>query len=516
MENLRAYVDDGSPSPSVQTTVTTRSSTSKGLSTSSSSSTKSSSVPSTRPSSGPVQDVVTSPAVVPTDKTVSLKDLPPPPPPDEPYELFLARVACQSEDASGGSRRPAAVGPVPPPQQPSTVGIRLPTPFPRFEDTAWASLPSVQGPRIRMPLPASCYVPPPQPWTWSGRGPHVPALQVRSPAPLLSSTDPIRFPGPSMVTDGPPATGPPSSTHPATSSSVLKDAVPPPPRFRGFFQGATPPFIQQAATGSIPTAALQLTPQPGETVPQEPPPAVVQHWKTQIFEDMQLYWRQLQGDAPPQSTVSPTVTQGNVGSDALRQLSPSGDREASRAQHKSGSKRAGSTSRRRSSSRERSPSDRARRRDRRSRMSPDSSPSRRRSPAAYRSHPDRAGSKDSSSSEGRLRSQRSPRPWTSRSRGHRRRNSSPSTSPTRRFRSSPAPSRRPFGAGTTKRLAGRPSPSPPRRSHSHRQSRHPSRDSSPPTSRFRGRHHISSSSSRSPSPKRPRTERGTHSHRDSR
>ena len=145
-----------------------------------------------------------------------------------------------------------------------------------------------------------------------------------------------------------------------------------------------------------------------------------------------------------------------------------------------------------------------------------SSPSRRRSPAAYRSHPDRAGSKDSSSSEGRPRSQRSPRPWASRSRGHGRRNSSPSTSPTRRFRSSPAPSRRPFGAGTTKRLAGRPSPSPPRRSHSHRQSRHPSRDSSPPTSRFRGRHHISSSSSRSPSPKRPRTERGTHSHRDSR
>ena len=290
----------------------------------------------------------------------------------------------------------------------------------------------------------------------------------------------------------------------------------PPPRFRGFFQGATPPFIQQAATSSIPTAALQLTPQPGETVPQEPPPAVVQDWKTQIFEDMRLYWRQLQGDAPPQSTVSPAVPQGNMGSDALRQLSPSGDREASRAQHKSGSKRAGSTSRRRSSSRERSPSDRARRRDRRSRMSPDSSPSRRRSPAAYRSHPDRAGSKDSCSSEGRPRSQRSPRPWTSRSRGHGRRNSSPSTSPTRRFRSSPAPSRRPFGAGMTKRLAGRPSPSPPRRSHSHRQSRHPSRDSSPPTSRFRGRHHISSSSSRSPSPKRPRTERGTHSHRDSR
>ena len=522
MEHLRAYVEDGSPSPSVQTTVTTRSTTSTGLSTSSSSSTTSSSVPSTRPSSGPVQDVVThtsSPAVVPTDKTVSLKDLPPPPPPpppDEPYELFLARVACQTEDASGGSRRPAAVGPVPPPQQPSTVGIRLPTPFPRFEDTAWASLPSVQGPRIQMPLPASCYVPPPQPWTWSGRGPNVPALQVRSPAPLLSSTDPIRFPGPSTLMGGPPATGPPSSTHPSTSSSVLKDAVPTPPRFRGFFPGATPPFIQKATTSSVPTAALQMTPQPGETVPQEPPPAVVQDWKAQIFEDMRLYWRQLQGDAPPQSTVGPAVPQGNMGSDALRQLSPSGDREASRAQHKSGSKRAGSTSRRRSSSRERSSSDRARRRDRRSRMSQDSSPSRRRSTAAYRSRPDRAGSKDSCSSEGRPRSQRSPDlgPRTPAVIG------AATLLRLRHLHVDSGVARLPlvgtFGAGMTKRLAGRPSTSPPRRSHSHRQSRHPSRDSSSPTSRFRGRHHLSSSSSRSPSPKRPRTERGTHSHRDSR
>ena len=395
-------MEDGAPSPSVQTQVTSRSTTSTGLSTSSSPSTTSSSVPSTRTVTGPVQDVsapTSSSAVVPKNKTVSLKDLPPPPP-DEPYELFLARVACQTEDRSGGSRRPAAVGPVPLPQQPSTVGIPLPTPFPRFEDTAWSSLTAVQGPRIRMPLPASCYVHPPQPWTWSGRGPNVLPLQVRSPAPLLSSTDPIRFPGPSTLAGGPPTTGPISSTHPSTSSSVLKDTVPTPCAFVDFFPGATPPFIQKAATSSVTTAAPQMTPQSDETVSQEPPPAVLQDWKAQIFQDMQLYWRQLQGDAPPQSTVGPAVPQGNIGPDALRQLSPSGDREASRAQHKSGSKRAGSPSRRRSSSRERSSSDRARRRDRRSRMSQDSSPSRRRSTAAYRSRPDRAGSHDSCSSEG--------------------------------------------------------------------------------------------------------------------
>ena len=498
MENLRAYAEDEAPASSVQSPVTKGPNMSEGLSTSSSTS---ASVPSTRTLSGPVQEVSTplqSSSVVSRDKTVSLKDIPPPPPPDEPYKLFLARVACQTLDPAGGTPWPATAEPVPPPLPLTTVGLRLPTPFPRFEDTSWASIPQVQGPRIRMPLPASCYVPPPQPWTWSGRGPDVPPLQVRSQAPLLSSMGPVRFPGPSTLAGGPPTEGP----------------LP----HRGFFPGATPPFVQKEATTSVTTAALQLNPQTEENVYPGPPPAVVQDWKAQMFEDMRLYWKQLQGDAPPQSTVGSAVPQGNMGPDALRQLSPSGDREASRAQHKSGSKRAGSISRRRSHSRERSSGDHARRRDRRSRTSQDSSPSRRRSTAARRSRLARAGSNDSCSSEGRPRSQRSPRPWTSRSQGLRRRDSSPSPSPPRRYRSSPAPSRRSFGAGTTKRPAGRPSASPHRRSPSHhRQSRHPSRDSSSPhTSRFRGRHHLSSSYSRSPSPKRPRTGSVPHSRHDSR
>ena len=518
MENLRAYAEDEAPASSVQSPVTEGPNTSEGLSTSSSTS---ASVPSTRTLSGPVQEVSTplqSSSVVSRDKTVSMKDIPPPPPPDEPYELFLARVACQSLAPAGGTPRPAAAEPVPPPLPLTTVGLRLPTPFPRFEDTSWASIPQVQRPRIRMPLPASCYVPPPQPWTWSGRGPDVPPLQVCGQAPLLSSMGPVRFPGPSTLAGGPPTEGPLPHLLPPTSSSVSKNAASPPPRFRGFFPGATPPFVQKEATTSVTTAALQLNPQTDENVYPGPPPAVVQDWKAQMFEDMRLYWKQLQGDAPPQSTVGSAVSQGNMGPDALRQLSPSGDREASRAQHKSGSKRAGSISRRRSHSRERSSGDRARRRDRRSRTSQDSSPSRRRSTAARRSRLARAGSNDSCSSEGRPRSQRSPRPWTSRSQGLRRRDSSPSPSPPRRYRSSPAPSRRSFGAGTTKRPAGRPSASPHRRSPSHhRQSRHPSRDSSSPhTSRFRGRHHLSSLYSRSPSPKRPRTGSVPHSRHDSR
>ena len=521
MENLRAYAEDEAQAPSVQTPVTKGPNTSEGLSASSSTSSTSASVPSTRTLSGPVQEVsapLQSSSVVSRDKTVSLKDIPPPPPPDEPYELFLASVACQTLDPAGGTPRPAAAEPVPPPPPLSTVGLRLPTPFPRFEDTTWASIPQVQGPRIRMPLPASCYVPPPQPWTWSGRGPDVTPLQVRSQAPPLSSMGPVRFPGPSTLAGGPPTEGPLPPLLPPTSSSVSKNAASPPPRFRGFFPEATPPFVQKEATTSVTTAALQMNPQTDENVSPGPPPAVVQDWKTQIFEDTRLYWKQLQGDAPPQSTVGPAVPQGNMGPDALRQLSPSGDREASRAQHKSGSKRAGSISCRRSSSRERSSGDRARRRDRRSRTSQDSSPSRRRSTTALHSHLARAGSNDSCSSEGRPCSQRSPRPWTSRSQGLWRRDSSPSPSPPRRYRSSPAPSRRSFGTGTTKRPAGQPSTSPHRRSPSHhRQSRHPSRDySSPHTSRFRGRHHLSSSYSRSPSPKRPRTGSVPHSRHDSR
>ena len=249
MENLRAYAEDEAPAPSVQPPVTKGPNTSEGLSTSSSTSSTSASVPSTRTLSGPVQEVSTplqSSSVVSRDKTVSLKDIPPPPPPDEPYELFMARVACQTLDPAGGTPRPAAAEPVQPPPPLTTVGLRLPTPFPRFEDTSWASIPQVQGPRIRMPLPASCYVPPPQPWTWSRRGPDVPPLQVHSQAPLLSSMGPVCFPGPSTLAGGPPTEGPLPHLLPPTSSSVSKNAAsPPPPALSRIFSGGHTPFCPE-------------------------------------------------------------------------------------------------------------------------------------------------------------------------------------------------------------------------------------------------------------------------------
>ena len=249
-------------------------------------------------------------------------------------------------------------------------------------------------------------------------------------------------------------------------------------------------------------------PQDVETFPQGPPPEMVKGWKDELLQDMKSYWQQLIGDAPPQSTVGPAVSHENMGPDALRQLSPSDDQEASRAQHKSGSKRADTDSRRHSGSRERSSGDRYQARVWRPPMSPDPpSPTRHRSPPAKRSRRDRREmSNDSCSSEGWQRSTCPRRPWLPRSPGCRRRDSSHSPSPHHRYRSSPAPSRRSSGAGITKRLAGRPSPSPPRRSS--RRSRHSSRDchSSPPP-RSRGSHHrMSSSSSQSPSPKRRRTD----------
>ena len=245
MDNLRAYVEDGSESPSVQEQLAKRPNPSAGLSTSSSTPSSSLTAPSTRASSGPVPEVSTpSPSTVPQDKTVSLEDLPPPPPPAEPYEHFLARVAHQMASLPGGPPRPAAAGPPQPPEPIPTAGSRLPMPFPRFEDTSWATHPQVQVPRIRMPLPSSCYVPPPSPWTWPGRGLAVSTPQVRGLAPLTSSTGPIRLPGPATLSGGPPASGPLPPLLPPSSSSEPKNTSPTPRAFADFFRVPRPLWSQ--------------------------------------------------------------------------------------------------------------------------------------------------------------------------------------------------------------------------------------------------------------------------------
>ena len=189
---------------------------------------------------------------------------------------------------------------------------------------------------------------------------------------------------------------------------LLPPPPPPPLRFRGFFPGATPPFIPTAPSSSVNTVAPTLMQQDAGTFSQEPTPEMNKGWKEEFMVDMRSCWKQFVGDAPPQPTVGPAVTLENMGLDPLRQLSPSDDWEASRAQHKTGSKRAGSNTRRHSGSRERSSTDRHRARVRRPPASPDSSsPTRRLSPPAKRSRWDqREISNDSSSSEGRQRSTR--------------------------------------------------------------------------------------------------------------
>ena len=183
--------------------------------------------------------------------------------------------------------------------------------------------------------------------------------------------------------------------------------------------------------------------------------------------------------------MGPAVPSANMGPDSLRQLSPSDDQEPSLAQHKAGSKRADSGIRQSSRSSERSSADRHWAWVRHHQVSPDSSsPTRRLSPPAKRSRWDKRNvSRETSSSEGHQRSPRTRHPWRSCSPLPRRLGSSPSPSPHRRSRDSPAPSRWPFGASMTRRLAGRPSLLPCRRSPApHRRSRRSSRgrQSSPP------------------------------------
>ena len=136
--------------------------------------------------SGPVPAVSapTPPASsVPKDSALSLVDLPPPPPPAEPYKVFMARVqrdlsSLPVRSTQSGAAVPPCAAVVTP-----TTGSRLPRPFPRFEDSSWALQPQAPNIRIRMPLPASCYVAPPSPWVWPGRGSSVATTMVCGPLP---------------------------------------------------------------------------------------------------------------------------------------------------------------------------------------------------------------------------------------------------------------------------------------------------------------------------------------------
>ena len=178
-----------------------------------------------------------------------LDDLSPPPPPAEPYEDFKARVR---RDLSTLPVHPTqSVAAVPPRASvtATTTGTRLPTPFPRFEDSSWASQPQAPNTRIRMPLPASCYMAPPSPWVWPGRGSSVATTLVRVYQPASLPAAPSGPRGPSGCFAGP-FTGGPSSTYRSCywSKNPKMTSSTPPLRFRGFFFGATPPFIPSSTS----------------------------------------------------------------------------------------------------------------------------------------------------------------------------------------------------------------------------------------------------------------------------
>ena len=191
--------------------------------------------------SGPVPAVSapTLPASsVPKDSALALDDLPPPPPPAEPYEVFMARVQRDLSSLPVRSTQPGAAVPPRAAVATPTTGSRLPTPFPRFEDSswAWALQPQAPNTRIRMPLPASCYVTPPSPWVWPGRGSSVATTMVRGPLPATWPAGPPGPCGPSGLLAGPSAVGPSPVPPPTTPAADLKKTSPTPPalsRIRG-------------------------------------------------------------------------------------------------------------------------------------------------------------------------------------------------------------------------------------------------------------------------------------------
>ena len=245
--------------------------------------------------SGPVPAVSapTTPASsVPKDSTLALDDLPPPPPPPpEPYEVFLARVQRELSSLPVRSAQPGAAVPSPPAVVTPTTGSRLPTPFPRYEDSSWAPQPQAPSIRIRMPLPASCYVPPPSPWVWPGRGPAVDATMVRGPPPATLPSGPPGHSGPSGLLAGPSAVGPfpvPFLHLLPTPSADLKKTSPTPP--------CHAPFIPTAPSSSVNNVAPTLTQQEAGTFSQGPTPEMIKGWKEEFMVDMRNCWKQFVGD----------------------------------------------------------------------------------------------------------------------------------------------------------------------------------------------------------------------------
>ena len=160
-----------------------------------------------------------------------LDDLLPPPPPAEPYEDFLARVGRELSTLPGHTMQPAAALPPRASATEMATRTRLPTPFPRFEDSSWALQAQVPNPRIRMPLPASCYTAPPSPWVWPGQGSAAATSLVRVFQPASLPAAPTGPHGPPGRFAGPFPGGPSPVLPPSVPALDPKMTSSTPPRF---------------------------------------------------------------------------------------------------------------------------------------------------------------------------------------------------------------------------------------------------------------------------------------------
>ena len=100
-----------------------------------------------------------------------------------------------------------------------------------------------------MPLPASCYVPPPSPWVWPGRGSSVDTTMVRGPPPATLPAGPPGPCGPLGLLAGPSTVGPPPVPPPTTPAADPKKTspTPHPPALSRIFSGCHAPFYPYCA-----------------------------------------------------------------------------------------------------------------------------------------------------------------------------------------------------------------------------------------------------------------------------
>ena len=305
--------------------------------------------------------------------------LPVPPPPEGPYDAFLLCTGRLKQDSAALVLQPAATVP---PQDLMTLPAALPRPFLTFKGPVLTPRDPSPAPRLCMLLPGRSYVPPPQAWSWPGRGSAVPdlnrhLLQPVPPRPdagaasnaFLSTVGRPPTPHPHQLTTGSVVQTPPSyppalgrifsSPRPASLPGSAGPAYPQSkPGLATGLQIPVPPASSSSASAPLPAPSQSdVASLPAATSTLTAPPdvqAMMKDWQDAFFKTMQDRMQILMGDAPPQPTAGFSIPQRKMDPNELWQLSPSGGREASWAQHKSGTKRAGGCSRSRSPSGDRS------------------------------------------------------------------------------------------------------------------------------------------------------------------